>query len=553
MPVTQDSSSVETRLKGVALSPGVAIGRPCFYVRKERQPDSPPAPPPGNEAQRLRDALRQLARQRELLAEETATLLGPEHAAIFATHQMMLTDNTLQAQLVEAVAGTGRSAQEAVRQVLDGYKAQLSAGDSPYLRQRGADIDEIRQGLLGLLDQTEACRYCRETTDCSIGHCELGNDHILVGKEIAASLPVETDAHTTGFIVEKAGPDCHAVILARALRRPVVGNIVNLPDAIPARAELLVDGDRGEVIINPTAETLAGYGHIRSASPLELEASSPVAGLRVMANISLSGDVGEALAAGAEGVGLYRTEMELLVAGRLLSEDEQALRYSKVVTAMGGRPVCIRLLDLHNDKAAGWLPPLDGDTALHERNSHLLLSRPELLQAQARALARASVHGPVHVIYPMIVSVAQFRALRSLFEESIRGMPAAGLQHGVLFEVPAACLAATQIMEAADFGCIGTNDLIQYLFAVDRVGGDSTAHEHFENSGVLWELIADLSRAAARTGKPMAICGELAGNPGLTCRIMRCGISAISTSPTHVAGVRRAARNACADPTGHSG
>ena len=548
MPAEHHNTSVETRLRGIALSPGVAIGRPCFYVRQGSQPDTQPAADSGHELRRLRDALQELVRQRELLAEDTAAVLGAEHAGIFETHCLMLADETLRMQLAAMVTDQGCSAQDAVRQVLGRYQAQLSAADSAYLRQRSDDIEEIRQALLGLLERTVDCRYCREATACSIGHCELGNDHILIGREIAASLPIETDAHTTGFVVERAGPDCHAVILARALRRPVVGNIVNLPDAIPARAHLLVDGDRGEVIINPTAETLAGYRHISRNDSEVLQTSSPVAGLRVMANISLSSDVGEALAAGAEGVGLYRTEMELLVAGRQLSEDEQATRYSEVVRAMGGRPVCIRLLDLHNDKAAGWLPPVGDDPGAPGRDGHLLLGRPGLLRAQARALTRASVHGPVHVIYPMIASVDQFLALRRLFEESTSDLPASGLQHGVLFEVPAACLAATQIMEAADFGCIGTNDLIQYLFAVDRVSGDNAAHAHFENSNVLWELITDLARAAARSGKPMAICGELAGDPGMTCRIMRCGINAISTSPAHVAGVRKAAKDACAGP-----
>jgi phosphoenolpyruvate-protein kinase (PTS system EI component) len=148
----------------------------------------------------------------------------------------------------------------------------------------------------------------------------------------------------------------------------------------------------------------------------------------------------------------------------------------------------------------------------------------------------------------MIVSAKQFLELRSQFAAATAGMATEGLQHGVLFEVPAACLAAAEIMQVADFGCIGTNDLIQYLFGVDRGGTDTRNHSDFETSSVLWELIAALSHAAAGAGKPMAICGELAGKPELTCRIMSCGITAISTSAAHVAGVRRAAETRCSEP-----
>jgi len=550
MPVATDNTSTEVRLRGTALSPGVAVGRPCFFTWHNGS-DSPGSSAGGDEVRRLRDSLQRVARQRVHLAEQTATVLDREHADIFTTQRLMLEDESLQMQLVQAIQDRGCSAQQAVRQVFDSYKEQLSASDSGYLQQRVADIDEIRQTLLSDLERSVPCRYCRDTYNCSIDRCQLGNDHILIGREITASLPVETDLHTTGFIVEKAGPNSHAIILARALLRPVVGNIHDLPDCIPAQARLLIDGTKGQVIINPSPETLEHYQAQRNKDGTDVQVSTPVTGLRVMANISLSADVREALAAGAEGVGLYRTEMELLAAGRLLSENEQAVRYTQVVKAMAGKPVCIRLLDLHHDKNAVWLSsreqPSDAN-ANGKAGKHILLARPELLQAQARALATAAMHGPIHVLYPMIISAEQFLDLRRRFDAATTDIPTVGLQHGVLFEVPAACLAAAEIMAVADFGCIGTNDLIQYLFGADRGGTDMRNHSDFESSSVLWKLIAALSDAAASEGKPMAICGELAGKPELTCRILNCGITTISTSPAHVADVRRAAKSRCSEP-----
>jgi len=536
--------SAETRLKGVPLAPGIAVGRACFYELHAAEPGSASQAGSQRETQRLSNSLRWLARQRSVLARKSEEKLGPEYAEIFEAHRLMLADECFRSQLLRAIEVKGCSAQEAVETELNRYMEQFEAADSDYLRQRGADIREIQQALLGYLNRRVACRHCRDVAACRVGHCRQGNDHILVGEEISASLPIETDEHTIGFIVEKGGPNCHAVILARALGYPVIGNIQKLPACIPPDAQILVNGDTGEVILDPTEETLSRYRSALTAGGQRLQQSKPVPGLRVMANIEQSADVHDAIAAGAEGVGLYRTEMELLVAGRLLSEAEQAARYSEVVRAMAGKPVCIRLLDLGADKTAEWLVTTQqADAVAGQRGARLLLAHPELLREQARALVRASKYGPIHVLYPMIVDVGQFLELRALFDQAVADLQPSGLQHGVLFEVPAACLAARQIMQVADFGCIGTNDLVQYLFAEDRGGGAVSGHTCFETDALLWELIQQLSQVARQAGKPMAICGELAGNPDLTCRILQAGIAAISTSPSRIAKVRQAAQS----------
>lgn len=535
--------SVEKRLQGVPLSPGVAIGRACFYRRRHSEQKPVSGTGPRQEIQRLQQSLRWLARQRSVLARQAEAKLGHEHAEIFEAHRLMLVDESFQSQLAGIIEENACSAQHAITTVLNLYKAQFAAADSDYLQQRIDDLNEIQQALLDYLNQVDACRRCGDGVDCTLAECKLKNDHILIGEQITASLPIETDQHTVGFIVEKGGPNSHAVILARALRCPVVGNVQDLFESVSMGTQILIDGDRGEVILNPTEETRAHYDDRSAGRAHAIDTSVPVPGLKVMANIGQSGDIDDVLAAGAEGVGLYRTEMEMLVAGRPLSEAEQATRYSEVLRAMAGRPVCIRLLDLGSDKTAAWLEaePQDGPlTGL--RGAGLLLARPELLREQARALARASVHGPVQVLYPMINSLEQFLELRDRFDQAVADLQPTRLTHGVLFEVPAACLAAAQLMQAADFGCIGTNDLIQYLFAIDRGEGDTAASPCFETDTVLWELIEKLSRTAARTGKPLTICGELAGNPEFTRRIMQAGLTAVSTSPSCIAGVRRATR-----------
>jgi len=212
--------SVETRLKGAALAPGVAVGRPCFYESQHAEPDSAYRAGSQHETERLGNALRWLARQRSVLARDAEARLGLEYAEIFAAHRLMLADESFQSQLLRVIKEKGCSAQEAVATELNRYMERLEAADSEYLQQRVADIREIQQALLDFLNRRVTCRRCRDAVDCSIGHCRQGNDHILVGAEISASLPIETDQHTIGFIVEKGGPNCHAVILARALGYP---------------------------------------------------------------------------------------------------------------------------------------------------------------------------------------------------------------------------------------------------------------------------------------------------------------------------------------------
>ena len=247
---------VDVRLKGTPLSPGIAIGRTCFYRREASDPDSVLHNDHRHEAFRLRQALQRLDHQLDMLARGAAEKLGKESAEIFHAHRLMLADETLQHKLLHAIEEKGYTAAKAVARELDFYRVQLSTAESGYLKQRAGDIREIQQALLDCLNRVAPSRSCMDVSCCSVRQCCLGNDPILVGEELTASLPIETDSHTVGFIVEKGGPNSHAIILARAQRRPAVGNIRNLSTAIPLDAQILINGDTGEVILNPSTNTL---------------------------------------------------------------------------------------------------------------------------------------------------------------------------------------------------------------------------------------------------------------------------------------------------------
>jgi phosphoenolpyruvate-protein kinase (PTS system EI component) len=261
-----------------------------------------------------------------------------------------------------------------------------------------------------------------------------------------------------------------------------------------------------------------------------------------MANIRLASDVSEAVGLKAEGIGLYRTEFEFITAGRVLDENEQLERYMAVIEAMTGHPVTFRLLDFGGDKLAPFLDlPEQANPYLGLRGSSLLLARPNLLAAQARALARASARAPIRVLYPMVVDVEQFLAVKEMFLKSADDLNVGNIQHGVLFEVPSACLEARRIFEVADFGSIGTNDLVQYLFAVDR-NNELVAGAYNRGSQALWSMIGYVVHAANEAGRFLSACGEAAGDPGLLGAFTDAGVRSLSVSPRLIPALRKVAQ-----------
>jgi phosphotransferase system enzyme I (PtsI) len=530
----------EVRLQGVPLCPGVAFGIACFYVQEAPLDEETHRSTPFLEKHRLEECLLWMTRRIESLAVDADIKVGSQGREIFQVYRMLLQDVTLREQLFAAIEG-GKTACEAIRSHFETYKAQLQATDFEYLRQRCDDLDEIQHCMLNRLRKRALSLLCKYQTyqeaGCDPRQCKY--QHILVAKELTSCMAVEMSSYTAGFLVQRGGRNSHAAILVSAMQLPVVGGIQ--PATIPLDAKILVNGDSGEVVLNPAPETLArhresitsGHGSRRMIT------LSPVAGLKVLANIEKASGAQEALAAKAEGIGMYRTEMEALSKGRLLGELEQEACYREVLTVMAGKPVYIRLLDLGADKTPDWLQmPKESNPTLGCRGARLLLARPELLWDQARALARVSRHRQVGVVYPMIVDLDQFRRLRALFEAAVADLrPLPNLLHGVLFEVPSACLQARQLLAEADFGCIGTNDLIQYLFAADRT--NESACDTPPDHPTLWHVIEDLAAAARAVNKPISICGELAGNPAVTRRILKAGIRTVSTRPQRIAAVRR--------------
>ncbi len=529
----------EVRLTGAPVAPGVSVGRACLYCWPAAEHESAGAPDVVREGGRLDETLAWMVERLTAMAEAAKARLDAEMADIFLAQRTFLEDPNLRRRLFQIMESQRVDAESAVERQLGAYEAQLRAVETEYLRERAADIAELRQGLVSRLRRVMPFCRCRDVQHCPPGECPLGNDHIVVTTELTSQLVVEANCNTRGFIVERGGALSHAAILARALGLPVVGGVRDPHETVPCNARILIDGDTGEVVLDPAEKTVRSWsGRGRRRPP----ASTPVPELRVLANVDHRDDVQDAVAAGAEGIGVYRTETDVLAWRRPLTEDEQEERYTEAVTAMAGRPVHVRMLDLGSDKTAEWLRlPAEENPALGCRGSRLLLARDELFTPQARALARASRHGAVHVIYPMVGNVDEFLELRARFRRAVVGIDAGTVHHGVMFEVPAACLQAREFYRVMDFGCIGSNDLVQYLLAVDRHSDCCDTEEVFEHPA-LWTLIRWMAEAAGAAGKPLAACGELAGNPRFTRRLVESGVTAVSVAPRRIPAVRGAVR-----------
>ena len=524
-------------MKGLPLSPGLAIARVCMF-NERRHSNLPIYKVKGEgielEIGRVKRAIEIAGRKLDELKNQVKKRIGKAEAEIFVAQKMIMEDKTLIEKVSDLITNHFINAENAISSVLDSYEARLQKVDNEYLRDRASDFGEVKRRILDVLSDMKPSLQCTDEK-----HCQRGKNRIIVAEELTPSLTVDLEAEQVlGFVSERGGQNSHGAILARALGIPAVSSLPEFRNRVGCGTELLINGDTGEVVIWPKEDTII-RARIEHEKPIrQPTASDPVVGLKVMANISLATDVKEATHMKAEGIGLYRTEMEIIATGKLLSEDELYKRYSSVVKAMKGLPVIFRTFDVGSDKPFPFLNiPPEQNPSLGFRGARLLLGKKELLQGQARAMARASVHGPIHIMYPMIIDLAQFLELKTVVEDAIRDIPKGTIKHGVMFEVPSACLDAREILEHADFGSIGTNDLIQYMFAIDR-NNDFVAYDYKPARPVLWKMIKIVADAATATGKSLSVCGELAGDPIYLSKIMNLGINTVSVNSRLIPGIR---------------
>ena len=536
------------RLLGMGASPGFGIGRAHLMTaavsfaglpRERRNPLK-------RELARLRAAVTRSAEEVERTKERIVATVPEIDAAVFDAQRLMLQDQSF-LNRIERLIRENLSAEAALERTVDEFVRRFTEMDNVYFRDRATDIKDIGQRLLRhLLGVTEPQR-------------QFASAIVLVGSDVALSdLALVEQEDLKGVVLASGGVTSHASILAKSLEIPTVVGAEHAEELVREGDRLIVDGNAGVVFVNPSPEILREYERLEREYrafnrdletlrdlPAETLDGHPVT---LSANIGLLGDLVLARAHGAEGIGLYRTEVPFLSHRDFLTEAEQVALYERAVTGMEGKPVTIRTLDLGADKYPRYLNmPREENPFLGWRSIRISLELPEVLKDQLRAILRVSALGPVRIMFPMISSIEEIRRVKELLTEAEQEVRGAGhacaerISIGMMVEVPSAVYLLPYFVHEVDFLSIGTNDLIQYVLAVDR---------NNRKVGPLYEplhpavvrCVANIIDAAKRAGKPVSLCGEMASDPACTLLLVGLGIDDLSMGPFFIPPIKRLIR-----------
>jgi len=536
------AEGAEVLLKGVSASPGVAIGRAFRF-----EPESVEVAEDGSgtdvEAQRLATAL---ASARGALEQAVATADADRDKArgeIFRAHLALLEDPEL-TERARALVAAGKSAGWAWRAALKDQAQALEATGNPLLQERVADLRDVERRVLAVLAGASGAPLTLELPDGAI---------VVAEDLLPSDLAVLPAAKLAAFCTANGGPTSHVAILAASMGVPAVVAAGASVLRIPHGASLIVDAGRGEVSVFPEPAKVAQVQHAMKARAARKEAARSDAatdcvtadGIRieVCANLGRPGDASVAAANGAEGCGLLRSEFLFLDRPTAPDEDEQLSHYQAAADALGGRPVVIRTLDVGGDKPLAYLPlPHEENPVLGLRGVRVSLRMPDLLRQQIRAILRVRPFGICRILVPMVAGPEDIRAVRKIVDEEQQKLGLLGpVQIGAMIEVPAAAILADHIAAVADFLSIGTNDLTQYVLAMDRANPAMAPHLDALNPAVL-RLIAQTVAGAARHGLPVAVCGGVASDPAAAGLLIGLGVTELSAAPAVIPELKAAIR-----------
>lgn len=539
--------------KGIAASKGIGIGR--AVVIKEAVPTAQienrivDESQVENEMIRFKDAVQATADGLEKTKAKASELLSEEEIQVFEAYKMVLGDPIFNDIVAEKIKKEKFSAESAVSFAIDKIRAMFLAIDNEYMRQRAEDIDNVGKSIMNSL-------LGIETVDLS----DLGEDSIIVAKDLAPGETVTLDKkHAKGFAMEKGGATSHTAIIARTLEIPaVVGcgtDIMEIADG----DILIIDGEEGTIIQNPSEDVLESYkeklkAYLEKVNKINKLKDAPAETtdgrhVELAGNIAKPQDATEVLLKGGEAVGLFRTEFLYMDKDALPSEDFQFEAYKKVAETMGERTCIIRTMDIGGDKKLPCLNiPEEENPFLGYRAIRICLNDTEMFKTQLRALLRAAVYGNIEIMFPMISGVAEFRAAKALVEEAKTELASRGVPYkedikvGVMIEIPSAAVCADILAKEVDFFSIGTNDLCQYTLAVDRMNERISSLYDPLNLGVL-RLIKKVIDAAHEKGIRAGMCGEMASSAEYAILLLGLGLDEFSMVPASIPHVKNVIRS----------
>ncbi|WP_083270513.1 phosphoenolpyruvate--protein phosphotransferase [Lacunisphaera limnophila] len=538
----------EIIIQGLAASKGIAYGRVFLYLQSELEIPRYAVDPDKRVAEiaRFEQALVTTRQQIAKIQEEVSKNLSEEEALIFDAHQMVLEDQALIGETIRDFQKSGLNIETCFNAVAQRYIQAFAEIDDEYLRERAADIKDVAKRVLHvLLGQTAGSLT------------ELVDKRIIVAKDISPSEAAGIDRSAALGIVTDAGSrTSHAVIVARSMKIPAVVGAVDLTGRLKDGDWLLVDGYDGVIVINPNEQTLFRYGKIQKAKQtfesrlmtVNDMAAETLDGVRVTlrANIEKPDEIALVKQYRAAGVGLYRTEFLFLSSTKVPTEEQQYVAYREIVAGLAPDPVTIRTLDVGGDKPLPGDPGLIGPEAnpfLGFRAIRMCLENPVMFKDQLRAILRASAHGKVEIMYPMISGPEELDRANALLDEAKAELKQRGqafdakVRVGTMIEIPSAAIAGDVLAEHSDFFSIGTNDLIQYLLAIDR-GNSRIAHLYDPTHPAVVRTLKQIVDTGHARGLKVSVCGEMAGDALYAPLLLGLGVDELSLTPTLVPSVR---------------
>ena len=532
-------------LQGIAASDGIAIAKvytltePDLTVTKVTVEDSE------KEVSRLDDALAASIKDVELIKETALKNLGEEEAQVFDAHLMVLSDPELIGQVKDSITSNKVNAESALKEVTDMF-ISIFAGmeDNPYMQERAADIRDVSKRILAHLLGVKIP-----------SPATIKDEVIIVAADLTPSDTAQLNRqYVKAFVTDIGGRTSHSAIMARSLEIPAIVGTKEVTSIAKDGDIIIVDGLSGDVFLNPSEEVVAEYRAKAEAFALQqaewekLKDSKTYTKdghqVELAANIGTPKDLEGVVNNGAEGVGLYRTEFLYMDSHDMPTEEDQFEAYKAVLEGMNGKPVVVRTMDIGGDKELPYLPlPHEMNPFLGYRAIRISLNEPEMFRTQLRALLRASVFGKLRIMFPMIATLNDFRGAKALLEEEKAKLIAEGvavsddIQVGIMIEIPAAAVLAHQFAKEVDFFSIGTNDLIQYTMAADRMNERVSYLYQPYNPSIL-TLIKHVIDSAHKEGKWAGMCGEMAGDQTAVPLLVGLGLDEFSMSASSVLKTR---------------
>ncbi|EOW3893588.1 phosphoenolpyruvate--protein phosphotransferase [Staphylococcus pseudintermedius] len=532
-------------IKGIAASDGVAIAKAYLLVEPDLSFNNEKTDQPEAEVQKFNEALNNSKIELTKIRNHAEEQLGADKAAIFDAHLLVLDDPELIQPIEEKIKNESASAPQALTEVTQNFITIFESMDNEYMKERAADIRDVDKRVLAHILGVEL-------PNPSI----IDESVIIVAHDLTPSDTAQLNKqYVQGFVTNIGGRTSHSAIMSRSLEIPAVVGTKSISESVQQGDMVIVDGLTGDVIVNPSDDEIKAYQHKRESffadrealKQLRDEPSKTLDGheVELAANIGTPNDLEGVHNNGAEGIGLYRTEFLYMGRDNMPTEDEQFEAYKKVLESMEGKRVVVRTLDIGGDKELPYLNlPEEMNPFLGYRAIRLCLDQPEIFRPQLRALLRASAYGKLNIMFPMVATIQEFRDAKALLLEEKENLKQEGvevsddIELGIMVEIPATAALADVFAKEVDFFSIGTNDLIQYTMAADRMSERVSYLYQPYNPSIL-RLIKQVIDASHQEGKWTGMCGEMAGDETAIPLLIGLGLDEFSMSATSILKARR--------------